>query len=96
MKWVLLLLGLLFITGPVLSYWGDVDSDGDGLTDDVDDDDDNDGLLDNEDDDDDGDGIPDDEEDRHPDQRHPREQNRLWQPQDPRPLAARCNMSIDY
>merc|ERR1719193_1009458 len=54
MRWLLLLLGLLFVTGPQVSAWGDVDSDGDGISDAEDDDDDNDGLLDNEDDDDDG------------------------------------------
>ena len=42
---------------------GDVDSDGDGLSDAVDDDDDNDGILDDHDDDDDGDGILDNDED---------------------------------
>merc|ERR1719402_837207 len=41
----------------------DVDSDGDGLSDAVDDDDDNDGILDDHDDDDDGDGILDNDED---------------------------------
>merc|ERR1712141_658892 len=41
----------------------DVDSDGDGLSDAVDDDDDNDGILDDHDNDDDGDGILDNDED---------------------------------
>merc|ERR1712038_2014189 len=41
----------------------DIDSDGDGLSDAVDDDDDNDGILDDHDDDDDGDGILDNDED---------------------------------
>merc|ERR1712183_811 len=63
MKWLLLLLGLLFVTGPLVSAWGSDDSDGDGVSDADDEDDDNDGLLDNEDEDDYGDGIPDDEED---------------------------------
>ena len=42
-----LLLGLALLCGlATAGWWGDVDSDGDGLTDEVDDDDDNDGLLD--------------------------------------------------
>merc|ERR1711976_807904 len=49
--------------GTVTAFWGDVDSDQDGLTDAVDDDDDNDGIPDNQDDDDDGDGVADDDED---------------------------------
>merc|ERR1712203_516919 len=60
----LLLLGICLLSGiATAGFWGDVDSDQDGLTDAVDDDDDNDGILDTQDDDDDGDGIPDDEED---------------------------------
>merc|ERR1712203_553981 len=60
----LLLLGICLLSGiAAAGFWGDVDSDQDGLTDAVDDDDVNDGILDNQDDDDDGDGIPDDEED---------------------------------
>merc|ERR1711878_251617 len=63
-KSLLLLLGIFLLSGIASAgFWGDVDSDQDGLTDAVDDDDDNDGILDNQDDDDDGDGIPDDEED---------------------------------
>ena len=46
-----------------LIFSDDVDSDGDGLSDAVDDDDDNDGILDDHDDDDDGDGILDNDED---------------------------------
>merc|ERR1712089_81052 len=72
---VLLLLGLLSITPFTVGFWDgvndmppsgrhDVDSDGDGLADSIDDDDDNDGILDDhDDDDDDNDGIPDGEED---------------------------------
>merc|ERR1712042_224557 len=74
MKNLIILLGLLLVTGPFVSagWWGDNDSDGDGLNDAADDDDDGDGILDvdedldgdgltnAEDDDDDGDGIPDD------------------------------------
>merc|ERR1712121_425559 len=74
MKNLVILLGLLLVTGPFVSagWWGDNDSDGDGLNDAADDDDDGDGILDvdedldgdgltnAEDDDDDGDGIPDD------------------------------------
>merc|ERR1711890_196839 len=64
MKWWILFLGLLLAVGTLTPVQGGFfDSDGDGLTDDVDDDDDNDGLKDNEDDDDDGDGIPDEDED---------------------------------
>merc|ERR1712079_857612 len=69
MKSIFFLLAILAVAS---AYWdgvndmppsgrNDVDSDGDGLSDAVDDDDDNDGILD--DDDDDGDGIPDGEED---------------------------------
>merc|ERR1712002_1349600 len=54
---------LLFVSGPVSAFWGDADSDGDGIKDSADDDDDNDGLLDTEDADDDGDGIEDEDED---------------------------------
>merc|ERR1712041_176 len=72
---VLLFLGLLSITPFTVGFWDgvndmppsgrhDVDSDGDGLADSIDDDDDNDGILDDhDDDDDDNDGIPDGEED---------------------------------
>merc|ERR1711890_79460 len=64
MKWWILFLGLLLAVGTLTPVQGGFfDSDGDSLTDDVDDDDDNDGLKDNEDDDDDGDGIPDADED---------------------------------
>merc|ERR1712179_779494 len=63
MKSLLLLLSLL-LAGPLVSaWWGDADSDGDGIIDAEDDDDDNDGLLDVEDDDDDGDGIADEDGD---------------------------------
>ena len=42
-----ILLGVFLLCGlATAGWWGDVDSDGDGLTDEVDDDDDNDGLLD--------------------------------------------------
>merc|ERR1711950_7760 len=64
MKSLILLLGLLLISGPLVSaWWGDNDSDGDGIKDAEDDDDDNDGLLDVNDEDDDGDGILDEDED---------------------------------
>merc|ERR1711878_102585 len=53
----------LLVAGPAAAFWGDADSDGDGIKDSVDDDDDNDGLLDNVDADDDGDGIKDEDED---------------------------------
>merc|ERR1711970_418694 len=58
MKSLVLLLALLLVSGPLVSaWWGDNDSDGDGIKDAEDDDDDNDGLLDVNDEDDDGDGI---------------------------------------
>merc|ERR1712010_414614 len=71
---LLLTLGLLAVTPFTAAYWDgvndmppsgrhDVDSDGDGLSDAMDDDDDNDGILDDHDNDDDGDGILDNEED---------------------------------
>merc|ERR1712026_161508 len=60
---LVLLLGLCLLTATVTAFWGDVDSDQDGLSDAVDDDDDNDGIPDNQDDDDDGDGIADQDED---------------------------------
>merc|ERR1711939_369267 len=64
MKSIVLLLGLLLVSGPLVSaWWGDNDSDGDGIKDAEDDDDDNDGLLDVNDEDDDGDGILDEDED---------------------------------
>merc|ERR1712002_1370196 len=65
MKSLVLLLCLFLACGPLVSglFWGDADSDGDGVNDANDDDDDNDGLLDVEDDDDDGDGIADEDED---------------------------------
>ena len=48
MNKIILLLGLCLMTGCVTAgFWGDVDSDQDGLTDAVDDDDDNDGIPDN-------------------------------------------------
>merc|ERR1712029_657144 len=53
----------LLVAGPVSAFWGDADSDGDGIKDSADDDDDNDGLLDNVDNDDDGDGIKDEDGD---------------------------------
>merc|ERR1711936_891967 len=53
----------LLVAGPAAAFWGDADSDGDGIKDSADDDDDNDGLLDTEDIDDDGDGIKDEDED---------------------------------
>merc|ERR1712226_1462452 len=63
---LLLILGLLAVTPFTAAYWDgvndmppsgrhDVDSDGDGLSDAMDDDDDNDGILDDHDNDDDGD-----------------------------------------
>merc|ERR1712173_371947 len=74
MKSLVLLLSLLLVSGPLVSaWWGDNDSDGDGIKDDEDDD--GDGILDEdedldgdgktnaEDDDDDGDGILDGDED---------------------------------
>merc|ERR1712083_868249 len=82
MKSIFFLLAILAVAPMASAYWdgvndmppsgrNDVDSDGDGLSDAVDDDDDNDGILDDhgdgiendEDDDDDNDGIPDGEED---------------------------------
>merc|ERR1711953_863041 len=71
MRGVILLVALLAIAPFASAYWdgvndmppsgrNDVDSDGDGLSDAVDDDDDNDGILDDHDNDDDGDGILDD------------------------------------
>merc|ERR1711868_334798 len=64
MNKIILLLGVFLLAGCVSAgFWGDVDSDQDGLTDAVDDDDDNDGIPDNQDDDDDGDGILDADED---------------------------------
>merc|ERR1719397_536259 len=64
MKSLVLLLGLLLVSGPLVSaWWGDNDSDGDGIKDAEDDDDDNDGLLDVNDEDDDSDGILDEDED---------------------------------
>merc|ERR1712226_890379 len=71
---LLLILGLLAVTPFTAAYWDgvndmppsgrhDVDSDGDGLSDAMDDDDDNDGILDDHDNDDDGDGILDNDED---------------------------------
>merc|ERR1712058_181612 len=65
MRNLIILLGLLLVTGPFVSagWWGDNDSDGDGLNDAADDDDDNDGIPDTEDDDDDGDGLTNAEDD---------------------------------
>merc|ERR1711997_506896 len=63
MNKILLLLGLCLLTGTVTAFWGDVDSDQDGLTDAVDEDYDGDGLSNEDDDDDDGDGILDGDED---------------------------------
>merc|ERR1712008_603887 len=74
MKGVLIILSLLAIAPLASAYWdgvndmppsgrSDVDSDGDGMSDAVDNDDDNDGILDDHDDDDDGDGILDNDED---------------------------------
>eukprot|EP00091_Calanus_sinicus_P024787 TRINITY_DN908_c1_g1_i3.p1 TRINITY_DN908_c1_g1~~TRINITY_DN908_c1_g1_i3.p1 ORF type:complete len:147 (-),score=49.60 TRINITY_DN908_c1_g1_i3:18-458(-) len=62
-SFLVLCLVLLFASGPASAFWGDADSDGDGINDAADDDDDNDGLLDTEDADDDGDGIEDEDED---------------------------------
>merc|ERR1711990_285561 len=73
MRGIFFLLALLLVAPLASAYWdgvndmppsgrNDVDSDGDGLSDAVDDDDDNDGILD-DDDDDDGDGILDNDED---------------------------------
>merc|ERR1719382_1482176 len=62
MKSLVLLLGLLLVSGPLVSaWWGDNDSDGDGIKDAEDDDDDGDGILDG-DEDDDGDGLENDED----------------------------------
>ena len=47
MKTILLLLGLVLLSSFVTAgWWGDNDSDGDGMKDAVDDDDDNDGIPD--------------------------------------------------
>lgn len=47
MNKLILLFGLVLLTSQVdAGFWGDVDSDQDGLTDAVDDDDDNDGIPD--------------------------------------------------
>merc|ERR1712018_97027 len=75
-KLLLLLLGIFLLSGiATAGFWGDVDSDQDGLTDAVDDDDDGDGIPDDEEDydgdglsneddpDDDGDGVLDGDED---------------------------------
>merc|ERR1711936_860523 len=74
MKSIFFLLAILTVAPMASAYWdgvndmppsgrNDIDSDGDGLSDAVDDDDDNDGILDDHDDDDDGDGILDNDED---------------------------------
>merc|ERR1711993_147591 len=64
MNKLIILLGIFLLSGLVTAgFWGDVDSDQDGLTDAADDDDDNDGILDNQDADDDGDGVLDGDED---------------------------------
>merc|ERR1712002_1229567 len=65
MKSLVLILCLFLACGPLVSglFWGDADSDGDGVNDANDDDDDNDGLLDVEDDDGDGVSNDDDEDD---------------------------------
>merc|ERR1712037_923241 len=80
MRGIFFLLGLLHVAPLSSAYWdgvndmppsgrNDVDSDGDGMSDDDDgildndEDDDGDGLQNDEDDDDDNDGIPDGEED---------------------------------
>merc|ERR1712088_1131549 len=74
MKSIFFLLAILAVAPMASAYWdgvndmppsgkNDVDSDGDGLSDAVDDDDDNDGILDDHDNDDDGDGIENDEDD---------------------------------
>merc|ERR1712083_1010168 len=74
MKSIFFLLAILAVAPMASAYWdgvndmppsgrNDVDSDGDGLSDAVDDDDDNDGILDDHDNDDDGDGILDNDED---------------------------------
>merc|ERR1712038_777437 len=74
MKSVFFLLAILAVAPMASAYWdgvndmppsgrNDIDSDGDGLSDAVDDDDDNDGILDDHDNDDDGDGILDNDED---------------------------------
>merc|ERR1712147_608703 len=55
----------LLVAGPSAAFWGDADSDGDGIKDSADDDDDHDGhgLSNKNDPDDDGDGLLDGEED---------------------------------
>merc|ERR1712002_545373 len=67
MKSLVLILCLFLACGPLVSglFWGDADSDGDGVNDANDDDDDNDGLLDveaDDDDDHDGDGVSNDDD----------------------------------
>merc|ERR1711872_603870 len=63
MKSSVLFLLFLLVAGPVSAFWGDADSDGDGIKDSADDDDDNDGLPNKTDPDDDGDGTLDGDED---------------------------------
>merc|ERR1712114_149828 len=55
----------LLVVGPTAAFWGDADSDGDGIKDSADDDDDHDGdgLSNKNDPDDDGDGTLDGDED---------------------------------
>merc|ERR1711942_405070 len=68
--WCLLLaLGLVQLSTfmEAVEAAGGRDTDGDGITDDLDDDDDNDGVPDEDDMDDDGDGVPDVEDEDHPD-----------------------------
>merc|ERR1712133_332622 len=65
MKSSVLFLLFLLVAGPVSAFWGDADSDGDGIKDSADEDDDNDGdgLPNKTDPDDDGDGTLDGDED---------------------------------
>merc|ERR1712002_948775 len=65
MKSLVLILCLFLACGPLVSglFWGDADSDGDGVNDADDEDHDGDGVSNDDDEDDDGDGVLDGDED---------------------------------